>query len=454
MKNPLNSIQESFRRGFEKAGKDSDAEERRIGAELKFPLVVDPDGTASAREQLTEIWTLLQKKGWEPDIDTLTGSISGACKPGERNNTVASFETGYCKPEFSLAHVGSLSDLDGSIESLREELEECADSTDSCLIGYGIQPVTPPSADLMMKKERSSVWDKAVPSNTIIPETEGDDVALFTVNAASHVHISVSEQEAVKAVNVLNGFAGAQIALMADSSVWKGDADSGYMCAAEKFWDWWEPSKQRSGIPLTPFCDIEDYIQRIMGLAPIYIKRDGKPLIPQGYASFLDYYSEERARTVDLEGKPVQTAPEPADVDLHNSCYWYTARISRYYTVENRACDQQPPEDLIAPAALTLGLVSVLDEAWEELNRYDWSTLRDLREAACRNGLKGSADGLEAAALSALMLELAETGLSRRNQNEERFLAPLKERSECPAREAEDLFRNGGAEGLVNSRRI
>jgi hypothetical protein len=41
--------------------------------------------------------------------------------------------------------------------------------------------------------------------------------------------------------------------------------------------------------------------------------------------------------------------------------------------------DQQPPDALLAVSALTLGLVSALVEAKEELSSYDWQALRQMR---------------------------------------------------------------------------
>ncbi|MCP4645013.1 MAG: hypothetical protein GY851_31515, partial [bacterium] len=195
-----------------------------------------------------------------------------------------------------------------------------------------------------MKKERSSFWDTVFPSNHVIPPDEGDDVHLFTVNAASHVHVSLPEEEAIKAVNVLNGFAGAQIALMANSSVWRGRVDEDHRCVAERFWDWWRPAQGRIGVPETPFAGVSHYVQSVAQLKPVYVKRDGKPVILRDYDSFAEYYADPSPEGRDLSGACVPLVPSPKDIETHNSCYWYNARISRYYTVENRVCDQQPPD--------------------------------------------------------------------------------------------------------------
>jgi gamma-glutamylcysteine synthetase len=324
-------------------------------------------------------------------------------------------------------------------------------------LGYGIQPVTPPSRDLLLKKVRSSVWDKAVPSNNCIPEEQGDDVHLFTVNAGSHVHLSVDMEEAVRVTNVLCGFAGPQIALTAHSNVWRGEEDHRYKSVAEKLWDMWEPARDRAGVPPEPFESLEHYAERIGHMQPIYVKRNGLPIVLSQYDRFADYYSSETAVGQDLEGNPVDLQPLPEDLDLHNSCYWYTARISRYFTVENRVFDQQPPDGLLAAAALSLGLISALEEAEEELRQYSWEELRRGREEACRHGLAGRLDGQSLADVADRMVSIAEKGLRRRGRSEERFLDVLKHRLQagrCPADEVADLVGAGGIEALVEARSI
>jgi gamma-glutamylcysteine synthetase len=271
----------------------------------------------------------------------MTGKVVGAAKAGERNDTVASCETGFCKSEFSLAHVADLFELERATEDLRETLRRFSEDRRVYFLGYGIQPVTSPCGDLMMKKTRTSVWEGTFGPDRIIPAEEGGDVCLFTVNAASHVHVGVPREEAISAVNVLNGFAGAQIALTAHSNVWKGGIDPEYKCAAEKLWDWWIPEPGRVGMPEKRFADLADYVDTVASFRPVYVKRDGQPIVLKRYGSFAEYFASGRAVGEDIDGKERVVVPEAADIDLHCTCYWHNARLSRYYTVENRANDQQ-----------------------------------------------------------------------------------------------------------------
>ncbi len=416
--------------------------ERRIGSELKYPFV-DSNARAVRPEQVDSLWSHLIEQGWSPDTDEASGAVVGARLPGERNETVASCETGYCKTEFSLAHSENIHSLDKTRNSVTGELRRFLRDRDLHLLCYGAQPLSPPSSELLMKKMRAGFWDKALPSNNVIPKGKGDDVHLFTINACSHVHVSACPEEAVRAVNVLNGFAGAQLSLTANSPSRFDWTEAKLKCLNEKLWDWWEPVRGRVGIPEKPFEDLEDYVSRICCLPPIYVKRDGAPVILcHDHHAFSDYLSEDKALGRTVDGCEIRVEPGMEDVSTHNSCYWYTARISRYFTVENRVFDQQPPDAQLAPAALTLGLVCAAAEAWEELSSYDWAALREMRELACAHGMDWNLDGVSACDIAGRMLEIAEKGLKERDNGEQEYLAPFKNRireCRCPADDAVDI---------------
>ncbi|MFW6256095.1 MAG: hypothetical protein ACOC54_04675, partial [Candidatus Sumerlaeota bacterium] len=277
---------------------------RRIGAEFKFPLV-QMDGKAVPYETVEALWRFLEKDlGWKPEIDSVSGKVVGARTPGEYNETVASCETGYCKVEFSFAHVGCLQDLEKMVKDLRKSLKPFCERENVVLLGYGIHPGTPPGRELLMKKSRAGVWDKLYHSNRHIPPADGHDLHLFTVNAASHCHLSVSKEEAIPLVNTLNGFSGAQIALTADSSVWRGAVDPHLLCVSERFWDWWMPEKNRIGVPDKAFKNLEDYVEEIASMKPVFVKRNGIPYILEKYETFREYYETGRAQGIDPESCP------------------------------------------------------------------------------------------------------------------------------------------------------
>lgn len=451
----MESLHRYFQEGFQKALAAGQASGRRIGAELKFPLV-DAEGRAVERQKVDALWKFLSERGWRAQEDAVAGKVVGASKPGPLNDTVASCETGYCKTEFSLAHEGDLFALKHSVDELIGELREFSAKEEAYFLGYGIQPITPPSKRLLMKQGRTSVWDRFAANRHIAPQ-DGDDMHLFTINAASHVHVSVNQEEAVAAVNVLNGFAGAQIALTADSRIWRGGVDPKYRCPTEMFWDWWMTESHRVGVPPRPFQDLRDYLETVASFKPVFVKRDGQPITLPAYESFAQYFACQEAAGRDISGNELRLEPRATDLDVHSTCYWYNARISHYYTVENRVNDQQPPGDLLCVAALTLGLVSAADLASEELAACDWEDLKSSRPAACEHALAARSGALELAELAGRMLETARQGLKRRGLGEEVFLEPLFQRLQnrkCPADQAAELFTQGGIQALIEDRRL
>ncbi|MFP4055470.1 MAG: hypothetical protein ACLF0G_01220 [Candidatus Brocadiia bacterium] len=453
----MERIVRHFVDGFEDATASRGEAKRRVGSELKFPIV-NARGEAAPREAVAALWAFLEERGWQPVADKLTGKVVGARKRGPQNDTLASCETGYCKTEFSLAHVANLHELDDVVGELRESLRDFSDREGVYFLGYGIQPVTPPSKRLLIKKGRTAFWGKVFKSNRKIDPSDGDDVHLFTINASSQVHIDVCGDNAIGAVNTFNGLTAAQIALTADSSVWQDRVDPDYKCVCEMFWDWWMPQGNRVGVPPHPFRDMEHYVHTIARLRPIYVKRDGKPVGVMGYKTFAEYYQAgEKALGTDARGNTVPLRPCDEDIDQHGTFYWYNARISRYYTLENRVNDQQPPDDLMCVPALTLGLAAALPEARQVVEDYPWEELRAARAKACEQALDATAGGLEVHELARRMLEVAQGGLQRRRLGEERYLAPLWQRLEdrrCPADDAAEQFRAGGAEQLVRARRL
>ncbi|MEM7712169.1 MAG: glutamate-cysteine ligase family protein [Cyanobacteria bacterium P01_A01_bin.68] len=431
---------------------------QRIGTELKFPLVEQNNGSAVKLETVNALWSYLSNRGWKAAVDPVTNQVVGATKPGEYNDTLASCETGFCKIEFSLAHVGDLHALNRQIDSLKAELIPFAEEHQVSFLGCGIHPVSPPSPELVIAKQRTLAWDTLFPEGEIVNDKPRPGMHLFTVNSGSHVHLSVSSaEEAVGITNVFNGFAGAQIALMGNSSVWKGKVDSEFQCVAEKFWDWWMLDEARVGLPNKCFTDIEDYGNAIAKLRPFYVVRNEIPILINDYATFANYYDCSPAKGKYLSGEEVDIYPEEKDIKLHNSFYWFTARISRYFTVENRLCDQQVPGNLACPAALSLGLLKALPEAQEELKQFQWSTLKLMREAAMRDGLDAKVKGIELADMAKKMLDLAILGLERRGLGEEVYLEPLQQRlisKQNPAVKASEIFNQGGIRALIKARDI
>ncbi len=442
-----------FQKGFQKATRHCRPGQPRVGLELKFPVVDAYAGGAPSPKAIQQLWTHLADSGWKLTVDPVSAQPVGAEISGEFNNTLASCETGYCKVELSLAHAPDLHAVRRQLQIILTAMGEFGDQEGIRFLGYGIQPVTRPHKKLLMNKARANVWGRMLPSNQCLAPHEGDDVHLFTINSGNHVHLSLPESQAIQAVNVINGFAPAQITLTANSPVWSGQLDPNHHCVAEKFWDWWRPAQGRVGMPSRPFRDLHDYVKRVVQLRPLYVRREGHPILIHHYDSFAEFFDQPTAEGIDLAGQPVVVVPDDADLKQHNSFYWYNCRISRYYTVENRTNDQQPPSAMMAISALTLGLASALQEAEDVLITYDWEELRQWRSLACLSQRSPQVNR-SLWRLASQMVEVAEVGLRRRGLGEEEFLAPLWQRVQTqtsPAMRMQQCFLRGGIKGLLEA---
>jgi gamma-glutamylcysteine synthetase len=444
---------------------------RRIGSELKFPLV-STNARAAESMKTKALWDFLSHKGWTPLVDPYTKDITGASKQGEMNNHLASCETGFCKVEFSLAHTDDLLKLHKTIAELKGLLRQFSEEQDVAFLGFGLQPLTPPGKHLLMEKSRNLFWDKLFGGNDYIPEAEGTDVHLFTVSASSQVHIDVTMDEAVDAINVFNGLSGAQIAMTANSSIWKGAVSPDYKCLSEMFWDWWLKEKHaaRYGVPEKKFQNLEDYFHSVLQFPPVYVKREGIPVALPCCPTFSDFYfcshnneqcqqgmTQEKRCGLTADGDTVEISHEEHDFSQHFTFFWHNARLSRYYTLENRINDQQPPDELMTIPALTLGIMENLDDAVNLINDYSWEFLKESRLQAARFGLDAQVQGKPVSELSQSIVEIADKGLKKRGLGEENFLTPLKERLElgfCPADIAARIFKEQGPEEFVKIFRI
>ncbi|TDA66983.1 MAG: hypothetical protein D9V47_11745 [Clostridia bacterium] len=308
---------------------------RGTGLELKFPAV-NQRGEAIGFETLQKLWAFLATRGWDLSLDPHYGWPVSASFPNKYCRDVIGTETGFCKLEISLAYQDDLHRLYRRLAEIRELLGEFAAAEGVSFLGLGVQPLTPPGRELMMPKARNLFWE----------EVFGNDrVYLFTVTATNQVHVDVAPEEAIRAVNVFNALAAAQIALHANSAIWQGRLAEGYKALTEQAWEWWLPGDPRVGQISRPFSDLGDYVEHLAGFRPVYLVRDGQYLGLAHYGSFAVYWQDgAQAAAADSRGNMVPVMPRIEDWELHQTFCWHDARVSGYGTLENRVNCQQPPE--------------------------------------------------------------------------------------------------------------
>ena len=443
---------------------------RTVGREAEFP-VVDQAGRAADIDQL---WPLLLKNedaaesSKRGSLSPLSSTLSPLKVKRDAVNTDlivgldgASYsyalEVGKGTIELNVGPCATLFELESTFRTALERLVRAAAQLGWRVLGYGVQPLSPPTRALLSPKQRYST----------LADIMGADWIWYTVTASDQAHVDVSRDEAVSVLNFGNLMAPVIVALCANSPVVAGELTDDCSGREGRMID--APYGQRHGMIARPYADLTDFVARLSRL-PSLLRREGELLLPdrRPFADVLRAdYGTARSEGADLS--PHSSSHSPGCLDaflLHDHYIWHNARLrTAYATVELRPACQQPPHELMAAAALYLGLV----EGHEQIADYVqtalapprgqnevltplsgcWPRMKQYHHQAVRAGLAAPEP---APGFLAEVLALAAAALARRGYGEERMLTPLWQRleqKENPAQRARRVFAQEGLEGLI-----
>ncbi len=402
---------------------------RTVGREAEFPLV-DAEGRAADASRL---WPLLLESGdCKPVYDEKDdGSEFIIGVEHERWSCV--IEVGKGTVEISVGPKDTLHELAGDFEAAMEKVGKAASDLGLRLLGYGIQPLSSATKDLLTPKRRYVAMLEAI----------GPQWLSFCVTAGDQAQVDIGRNEVVRMTNLIGAVSGAIIAFTANSSVYggaSGEFASGRQGLAEGITG--EP--HRHGAAPRPFHDLEDYVRFLAGLRCLCLPEpSGGYRLPAG--SLMDILPE-------FHGDPGSAYEAFL---FHEHYVWCDARPrARIGTLEVRPSCQQPAELSWAPSALSLGLMeaaadveafiegSVGGDSWEKLMLY--------RGRAVKAGIHAPEP---TAGFLRGLLDLARKGLCKRGFGEEGFIDPLEhalEFREGTAANARRAFERGGAQELVS----
>jgi gamma-glutamylcysteine synthetase len=401
------------------------ASPRRIGREAEFPLV-RADGRAG---DTFALWDPLRGDGAarltydDPDRQTLIERI-------DLEDAAYEVEMGRATVEVVLPPVDDLIALEvASVGAIRRVVRAAA-SSGMAVLGHGIQPRTPGTPALMTAKRRYLALHRAI----------GRPWLHFTTTASDQVQIDVTRGELLDAINLMNLLSGPVIALTANSRVYGGRVGA-YRSGREALLA--ALGEQRHGMTPRRFETLEEFVGFVCAQT-CYVLPDGKR-----------YRAFRRPFTAYL-------AERGADLSAylwHEHYIWNSARPRAHHgTIEIRPACQQPPDESLAAAALSLGLVEALPHLGpflrELLGPDPRPAMTAYRRAAVRHGVRARQP---APRLLAGLLDLAASALRRRGRGEERYLRPMfrrLERRELPADRAAARFRRGGAKALIEEFRF
>ena len=425
---------------------------RTVGREAEFP-VVDQSGRAANIDQL---WPLLmagetgESASFAPlkvkkdavNTDLIVG-LDGAAYS-------YALEVGKGTIELNVGPYTTLFELESAFRTAVERLVRAAAQLGWRVLGYGVQPLSLPTRDLLSPKQRYHA----------LADIMGDDWIWYTVTASDQTHVDISRDEAVSVLNFAILMAPVVVALCANSPVVAGaltgdcSGREGRMISALY--------GERHGMIARPYADLTDFAARLSRM-PALLYREGERLLPDGRP-----FAEVLRADFGMAGSE-SAALSPGCFDaflLHDHYIWHSARLrTAYGTVELRPACQQPPHELMAATALYLGLVegreritdylqSALAPVGEERGNPAplsecWPRMGQYHEQVVRTGLAAPEP---VPGFLAEVLGLVAAALARRGYGEEGMLAPLwrrLERRENPAQRVRRVFAEEGLEGLI-----
>lgn len=403
---------------------------RTVGREAEFPLV-RPDGRAA---DVFQLWPLLlEREDCEPTYD-LGSDGAGILSGVEADGWSCASEVGVSTVELSAGPRPTLHGLARDMELGLGRLTEAVRGVGSRLLGFGIQPRTPAHHGLLTPKKRYSALLEAI----------GDQWLKFCVTAGDQLQVDVGQDDLVRIMNLMNAASGTIIALTANSPIYGGRKGK-FASGREGLTANMVGEPHRHGSPAGPYSDLEEYVKFLAGLKCLCLP-DGE----DGFRVIGVPFVEQ------LRRDPALQDPEAAFEAFlfHEHYIWPSARPrARIGTVEIRPACQQPPDSSWVPSALGLGLIEAAGELEsyleDALGKSYWVALQKHRERAVKQGLAAPEP---VPRFLDTIVDIAEKGLRCRDEGEEAFLEPVRDRLEWrtgPADEAKALFERRGPAALV-----
>lgn len=444
---------------------------RTIGREAEFP-VVDSAGQAGDVQALLHAAAAEASSGGSDAVEVSVESV------GDGSERIASvkldaftdlaIEVGTGTVEVITGPFSDLHSLRMGHEDAMRTLLKAADQHGLRVLGCGLQPVTPPSRELMTRRPRYEA----------LLDLLGPGWLWFASTASDQVHLDVARDELPMLVSVCNAVTPAVVGLCGNSVVSSGGL-ADFCCAREGLMGEISKEAARHGMPLQPVASMDQWMDSIIGLDLLLRQAaDGQSLAP----ALVDGQSlKPFAWHLDAQ------TSTPSDWDaflLHEHYVWHSARPRcKQSTIEIRAACQQPWDGHMAAAALALGVVEAAPELlrlltsgvdafeqyledetkagglaagarhgdWRQQHsrlQAEWPRLRRLHESAVAKGLADH----DVADLCWAVLSCCELGLAKRGLGEETFLAPLWARLENrqnPAQQARDLVQAHGIDAFI-----
>jgi gamma-glutamylcysteine synthetase len=400
--------------------------QRTIGREAEYPVVKATGEAADARRLLEQ---LRATQGLTAHYDSGNKRlIVGA----DGEDYKYALEVGVGTIEVNTRPCHTLFEVQAIMVEAVLPLVRLAAQYEWRVLGYGIQPVTPPTLAIMAPKQRYQSLYRAM----------GAEWLWYTVTASDQCHVAIGRAELVKLLNFGNLMAPVLIALCGNSPIHSGRL-SRFCSSREGRMVNIHANEHRHGIPARPYTSIVDYV-RTVSQSTYLIAHAGGEVIPVS-RPFTDYLREH--------------GPDFPAFLFHEHYIWNSARLrTAYGTIEIRPACQQPWPEQMAAMSLSVGLIEAADaiDAYVQnvLGEEYWSIMRTYHQQAIRFGL---AAPQPAPRFLETIVELATTGLQLRGHGEASLMTPLANRLYRrlnPAQRNQRIFDFDGMAGILSQASI
>jgi gamma-glutamylcysteine synthetase len=402
---------------------------RTVGREAEFPIV----GLRGEAVDTRRLWNvLLEADDLAPEYGVGAAGHAPFIVGLAGADYNYALEVGLGTIEISTRPCRTLLEIETLMQAAVTRLVRAAARFSWRVLGYGTQPVSPPTIGLMAPKQRYLSLYRAM----------GSPWLWYTVTAADQLQFSIRRDEMLHMINFGNLMAPVIIALCANSPVY-GGKDSHFCSAREGVMAEIRAGEHRHGMPPAPYTSLYDFVRTLA--QPTYlIVREGGEIVPSS-RPFYAYLAE--------------NGPDFQAFLFHEHYIWNSARLrAAYGTLEVRPACQQPWGETMAAAALILGLAEssheILALVEETLGTGYWERMRTYHQQAIRYGLRAPQPAPD---FLARIVGLAEQGLRARGFGEERLLGAIQGRLERhlnPAQRSRRLYQTDGMAAMVEAAAI
>ncbi|MCB0189255.1 MAG: hypothetical protein KDE31_33525, partial [Caldilineaceae bacterium] len=283
---------------------------RTVGREAEYPIV-DSDGQAADGRRILEHLRFTHEMTAQYDSHTpnlIVGLQSPTCN--------FALEVGVGTIELNTPPAQTLWEIEKSMADAVQKSVRAAAYYSWQMLGYGIQPITPPSLSIMAPKQRYQSLYRAM----------GASWLWYTVTASDQCHVAIGRAEMVPLLNFGNMMAPVLIALCGNSPIHSGRL-SRFCSTREGRMAGIHANEYRHGMPARPYTSIVDYV-RTVSQANYLIARSAGEVIPVN-RPFTEYLQAH--------------GPDYPAFLYHEHYIWNSARLrAAYGTIEIRPACQQP----------------------------------------------------------------------------------------------------------------